>query len=82
MHKFGPPLVIFDLVKRKEKRPRETILLNGMTWVECGLWLAIDDDRVMVVELTKYLRAFVCVSCMYVYCLPNTLGNVALLLGI
>eukprot|EP00730_Choanoeca_flexa_P001128 TRINITY_DN10490_c0_g1_i2.p1 TRINITY_DN10490_c0_g1~~TRINITY_DN10490_c0_g1_i2.p1 ORF type:complete len:1124 (+),score=253.03 TRINITY_DN10490_c0_g1_i2:76-3447(+) len=31
LQKFGPPLVIFDLVKRKEKKPRESILLQGMT---------------------------------------------------
>ncbi|EDQ91384.1 uncharacterized protein MONBRDRAFT_15000, partial [Monosiga brevicollis MX1] len=30
-HKFGAPIIAFDLVKKKERRPRESILLNAYT---------------------------------------------------
>ena len=32
-HKYGTPVVIVNLVKRKEKKPRESILYDALT---CG----------------------------------------------
>jgi hypothetical protein len=33
--KYGTPLVVLNLVKRKEKKPRESILSQEFTFVNC-----------------------------------------------